>query len=181
MIELPKRSVTRFFIPLIDVLTLLFCIFLLMPIVSPAEGAGETVDQAEELARLKRDNERLRGEGGANLRRLTEELERLRREKAKVLQERLATRVLEIDGATGKLYYYDPDRVEIRNRADAVALLDRDRRKAKSRELFYLMLYPRGGSKDYPTRQQLEDYERWFDEVALRLDIPGAGLEGGRP
>src|SRR5262249_55125131 len=34
VITLPRRSVTRFFIPLIDVLILLFCIFLLMPFVS---------------------------------------------------------------------------------------------------------------------------------------------------
>ena len=34
MIERPKRSVTRFFVPLIDVLILLFCIFLLMPFVA---------------------------------------------------------------------------------------------------------------------------------------------------
>ena len=33
MIQMPRRSVTRFFIPLIDVLILLFCIFLLMPLV----------------------------------------------------------------------------------------------------------------------------------------------------
>ena len=33
MIQMPRRSVTRFFIPLIDVLTVLFGIFLLMPIV----------------------------------------------------------------------------------------------------------------------------------------------------
>ncbi len=30
MIHMPRRNVTRFFIPLIDVLILLFCIFLLM-------------------------------------------------------------------------------------------------------------------------------------------------------
>ena len=41
MIELPRRSVTRFFIPLIDVLTLLFCIFLLMPVMKgKADGPG---------------------------------------------------------------------------------------------------------------------------------------------
>ena len=34
MIERPKRAVTRFFVPLIDVLILLFCIFLLMPFVA---------------------------------------------------------------------------------------------------------------------------------------------------
>ena len=38
MLTPPRRSVTRFFIPLIDVLILLFCIFLLMPYVSPTEG-----------------------------------------------------------------------------------------------------------------------------------------------
>ena len=31
MIVLPRRSVTRFFIPMIDVLILLFCAFLLVP------------------------------------------------------------------------------------------------------------------------------------------------------
>ena len=34
MIQLPRRSVTRFFIPLVDVLTLLFCVFLIMQAVS---------------------------------------------------------------------------------------------------------------------------------------------------
>ena len=39
MIQMPRRSVTRFFIPLIDVMTLLFCIFLLMPMIqSTGEG-----------------------------------------------------------------------------------------------------------------------------------------------
>ncbi|MEN9673721.1 MAG: hypothetical protein RL553_1986, partial [Planctomycetota bacterium] len=38
MIQLPKRSVTRFFIPLIDVLILLFCVFLFLPMV----GQGDT-------------------------------------------------------------------------------------------------------------------------------------------
>ena len=40
MIQLPKRSVTRFFIPLIDVLILLFCVFLFLPMV----GQGDTPD-----------------------------------------------------------------------------------------------------------------------------------------
>ena len=41
MITLPRRSVTRFFIPMIDVLTLLFCIFLLMPFVEKEAGSGK--------------------------------------------------------------------------------------------------------------------------------------------
>ena len=44
MIDRPKRSVTRFFVPLIDVLILLFCIFLLMPFVSTS---GESRTRAE--------------------------------------------------------------------------------------------------------------------------------------
>ena len=48
MIVMPRRSVTRFFIPLIDVLLLLFVVFLLMPIANLEEleqqrqSAGET-------------------------------------------------------------------------------------------------------------------------------------------
>ena len=41
MIRPPQRSITRFFIPLIDVLILLFCIFLLMPFVSNPEGTPD--------------------------------------------------------------------------------------------------------------------------------------------
>ena len=39
MIQFPRRSVTRFFIPLIYVLTLLFCIFLMMPAVKKVTDA----------------------------------------------------------------------------------------------------------------------------------------------
>src|SRR5262245_13474597 len=46
MIRPPRRAVTRFLIPFIDVLILLFCIFLLMPFVartdiSPANDSNE--------------------------------------------------------------------------------------------------------------------------------------------
>src|ERR1700736_3260768 len=102
MIELPRRSVTRFFIPLIDVMTLLFCIFLLLPIVKPtdpatgAEGtslAGATgpltPGERQDLESLRREIERNR-----------REIDRLRQEKSDTLQ-RLAIRVLEIDADTG--------------------------------------------------------------------------------
>jgi polyhydroxyalkanoate synthesis regulator phasin len=141
MIQLPRRSVTRFFIPLIDVLTLLFCIFLLMPVFK--EGSPATKADAEASARAleaekraRRDLEqqlqrrlreltateqRLKGflDRQAELDKTREELDRLRRELARLrkekidtLQKRLAIRVLEIDADTGKLYYYDPSRPE---------------------------------------------------------------------
>ena len=46
MIHMPHRSVTRFFIPLIDVLLLLFGIFLLMPIASESELEGHRQESA---------------------------------------------------------------------------------------------------------------------------------------
>jgi hypothetical protein len=183
VIRLPQRSVTRFFIPLIDVLTLLFCIFLVMPLVGQSEGEADA-SRAEKERQLNEELEALRRNQPDLSRRLQDELERLRHEKVQALKERLAVRVLEIDGSTGKLYYRDPDRIEIRNQADARELIDRDRRLRGigQRELYYLVLYPRDRKSVYPTEGQRQDYERWFDGVALAFDIPGAApARGKRP
>src|SRR5581483_12214713 len=117
MIQLPRRSVTRFFIPLIDVLTLLFCIFLVMPL---AQSNEESL--TEELRQKEAELERLHNQG-ADTRVLQEELDQLRK------QLRLAdrfppTRVLEIEPETGQLFYRNPQRVNIRNLDDAQALID---------------------------------------------------------
>jgi hypothetical protein len=187
MIQLPRRSVTRFFIPLIDVLTLLFCIFLLMPLVQgsaePAEEPAATPE--EEVERLRRLVDQLRREREQTPDKLREELERLRQEKSQVLQERLAVRVLEIDGKDGKLYYNDPTgRAEVRDAADAQALIERDRKAADEakRELYYLILYPRTRSI-YPRRDQRETYDRWFKGAAHGWDVPGEppGSRGTTP
>jgi hypothetical protein len=174
MIRLPQRSVTRFFIPLIDVLTLLFAIFLLLPMVKPSGGAEEDL-----LAREKRLRDELalreKKAGGESTQELREEIDRLRKEKVKALQDRLAVRVLEIDGKDGKLYYRDPERIEIAGRADARELIERDRRErgVGQRELYYLILYPRDRNSPYPTRGQREKYDHWFEGVALGYDVPG--------
>src|SRR6266852_2154256 len=116
MIQLPRRSVTRFFIPLIDVLLLLFCIFLLMPLV---QGSGDNpADETEavrqeRLRKLEEELDRLRRQLRDTPQDVRAELEKLRQEKIQTLQEKLAIRVLEIDAATGKLYYRDPERIEI--------------------------------------------------------------------
>ncbi len=180
MIRLPHRSVTRFFIPLIDVLTLLFCIFLVMPMVGQSETDQDAAARAERERQLNEELKTLRREQPDLSRRLQEELDRLRHDKVQALKERLAVRVLEIDGSTGKLYYRDPDRLEIRNQADAREMIDRDRRQraAAQRELYYLILYPRDRNSNFPTEGQRQSYERWFDGVALAFDIPGAVPEG---
>lgn len=184
MIHLPHRSVTRFFIPLIDVMTLLFCIFLLMPIVEggpsgdrAAPGTPPTAALSEqerkELEELRGKVERLEAAGGLSARE-RRELERIRREKIQELQKRLAIRVLEIDENNGKLYYYDPDRVEITSEADAHDLIRRERQRAGNREVFFLFLYPRRIT-GFPAKEQDQQYDRWFEGVAHGKDNPRAG------
>src|SRR5262249_62187568 len=106
--HMPRRSVTRFFIPLIDVLTLMFCIYLLMPVMKPAADAGESptarpgehlsAEERRELDRLRRekrawdDLERLKRERDA----LLDQLGKLQREKIDTLQQQLAVRGLQI-------------------------------------------------------------------------------------
>ena len=177
MIVLPKRSVTRFFVPLIDVLILLFCIFLLMPFVSAPNSANslvavdnppETVmpPQVAELQQQLADERR--------------RVQRLLRERSE-LAERINVTVLEIDAATGRLYGFDAasadPRLEIRDQADAQRIIDRQKRLSGSREVFFLILYPRELT-GYPLQRQVEKYRRWFKDVPHGFDNPWAGLGG---
>ncbi len=189
MIHAPKRSVTRFFIPLIDVLILLFCIFLLMPLVENVEARegeqvslspGQSLELIQEVDRLRREVDQLRGtrEGPADLR---AEIARLRHEKLLALKDRLVIRTLQIDPQTGVLTYQDPEKKSIRTQNDALELIDRDRKQSKGGEVYYLILYPRERSSGFPTVEQRADYERWFQGVALGFDIPARGPGGKQP
>jgi hypothetical protein len=173
VIRPPHRSVTRFFIPLIDVLTLLFCIFLLMPYVKPAEG--EAADAAAARPGAASVEEPAPGDVAA----LTREVEELRRERDRLREQReqvlnrLVIHVLEIDRDTGLLYDYDPERVPVANQADAQALIDRERRRVGGRELYFLILFPREPS-GFPLRRQVAAYDKWFRDVPHGFDSPFA-------
>jgi hypothetical protein len=173
MIEMPRRSITRFFIPMIDVMTLLFCIYLLMPI---AKDPAAPEDLAEMAARLKSEIEPAQGDPNEQLLlRLREELAKLQKLNAEALQQRLAVRVLEIDGKTGQLFYRDPDPIEITGPADARRLIARDREfHGSARELYYLILCPRDRTSGFPTREDRRNFALWFEGVALSYDEPGA-------
>jgi hypothetical protein len=182
MIQLPRRSVTRFFIPLIDVLTLLFCIFLLLPLIkSTGDGASAqdqpAVDGKDAHAGpkdMKRAREAERAEQD-RLKAARQELADIRKEKMEALQQRLFIRVLEIDADTGRLFYQEGDqRTEIRNQSDALKLISRHRDEAGERELYYLFMYPRRLT-GYPQRSQIQRYMGWFKEVAHGVDNPLAG------
>jgi hypothetical protein len=184
MIVMPRRSVTRFFIPLIDVLTLLFCIFLLMPLFreeaspetvaaeAPSDLAQENENLQRELRRRKDEIKRLQIEYQLPIDRdrLSAEVDRLRKEKNQVLAERLFVRVLEFDPRSGALFYPDPaapgkQGLKITSAELAGDLIRRHQQQAGARELYYVFLFPRADSS-YPTEEQFEQYRRWFAGVA---------------
>jgi hypothetical protein len=172
MIALPRRSVTRFFIPLIDVLTVLFCIFLLMPLVRSPQPVMESVAAGEQVTEASAPAD---GPTGELVRQEREELERLQREKIETLQQRLYVRVLEIDADNGKLFTHEGNqRLEIANQAAAERLIARQKQEAAGKELYYLFLFPRRLT-GYPEERQAKQYENWFKGIAHGKDNPLGG------
>ncbi|MCI0701013.1 MAG: hypothetical protein L0241_08015 [Planctomycetia bacterium] len=170
MITPPRRAVTRFFIPLIDVLILLFCIFLLMPFVS-GPPSTEPID-----AKPPDPKEKLPTDVGELQRQLIEARDRLARmEKANraSVSERLSVRILDIDENTGTLYYFDPDRIDIRTEAEALRLIADQRNIATKaggvKELLFVFRYPRKQT-GFPTAPQVQEIERWFRDVPHMFD-----------
>jgi hypothetical protein len=144
----------------------------------PEETAADVAALEDQIRQKEQELEQIRASGRDLPRELRDEIEKLRREKGKALQKRLAVRVLEIDGVSGKLYYRDPERIPVPDEAAAHALIESDRRKLGQKELYYLILYPRSRGSTYPTVAQRQQYDRWFESVALGYDIPGTPQGG---
>lgn len=170
MIISPRRSVTRFFIPLIDVLILLFCIFLLMPFVSgppTPDPAAETKTPPEKPlpTDVKVLQEMLKEE---QLR-----VARLEKERTAKLTDRLTVRVLEIDPNTGVLFHYNPDRQDITSEDQAIRYITTQKALASkggvAKDVFFLIRYPRGNPR-YPTTTQEEQMNQWFKDVPFGFD-----------
>lgn len=174
MIVLPRRSVTRFFIPLIDVLILLFCIFLLMPFVSgpPAPDAPDpkTEPPKEVLPTSVEELQRELSEARARLKRM-EAAAQTR------ITDRLSVRVLQIDRKDGTLYYYDPDRQEIRTEADVLKLVARQKTIATMaggvKDVLFLILLPSKSS--FPTQEQVNQIRAWFRDIPIGFERADAG------
>ncbi len=194
MITLPRRAVTRFFIPLIDVLILLFCIFLLMPIAEEgaAKAAGEEKLSPGEAMRLRQELDRLRTQiallertrESPRTQELLDEVQRLRQQAQRSVTDRLVIRTLQVDPQNGELVYYDPERLVVRDQKDALDLADRDRQTVAGtgRELYYLVLVPREWGKGLalrPTRDDFDRVERWLKDVPHGWDVPQRGRPGG--
>ncbi len=169
MIQRPKRAVTFFFVPLIDVLILLFCIFLLMPFVSPKDD--EPTPEPKVVPKVEDPLPK-------DVRELREELEKARREVIRLrsergnLADRMSVKVLEIDPKDGRLFYLqDGERVSVATQASAETLITLHKRSSGTREPFFLILYPRQRS-GFPEQQQADDYARWFKDVQFQFDRP---------
>lgn len=173
MLDMPRRSVTRFFIPLIDVLTLLFCVFLVMPMAKGTMQSAESSEE-EEIKRLRAEVERLKSLGAEEPERIRKELEELRSAKAAVLKDRIVPRILEIDGNNGKLYYQGAKgRVELTGPESVRDLIEMDRRRLGDKsEVVYILQYPRDANSDYPTLADEERFKTWLKDVPLRSDAP---------
>lgn len=182
MIHMPHRSVTRFFIPLIDVLLLLFCIFLLMPIArereleSQQDSAGDLADRLELLEReLERKTLELQRFEDlrlvqAELEKIKEEIDRLRKEARKPVAQKISVYVLGI-GPKGELSYYDwkdQKPVPVTDEKSAHDLIAKHEQEAKGRELYYVFLYPRPET-GFPTLAQERQYKAWFEAVGHSL------------
>lgn len=193
MIQLPRRSVTRFFIPLIDVLVLLFGIFLLMPmsgLIRPSEDEGEAgPDSAtsrglsaaarRELAQLRREKQQWRDLEDLlqQKQKLEQLLQQLKRDWPDVLQQRFTVRTLPM-ADDGRLFYYDPRREQERlveiTRANVADFLVAQQLAAGGKDVYYLLMYPRpaAGLPAYPLRRQREEFDEWFRGVPHGYEIP---------
>jgi septal ring factor EnvC (AmiA/AmiB activator) len=172
MIERPKRSVTRFFVPLIDVLILLFCIFLLMPFVD-STGEAVTPDPGTK-------NKSVEDELPTDIVQLQRELAKAKTDLARLQAEKnnvadnLSVKVLQIDPKNGKLYYLqDGERIDVGDQKSALTLINVHKQRSGAKEPFFLLLYPRERS-GYPEQQQADAYARWFKDVQHQFDKPYA-------
>lgn len=178
MIQLPERSVTRFFIPLIDVLLLVLGMFLLLPIAQGEGADGEPTDLKQEARKLKRDVDRLRLEQFEANTKLSD----LRRERGHLLNQKLGIKVLEIDPRQGVLFTYGDrgERIDVKSEADARRLIERHKDEVGGRELYYLFLYPRQDT-GFPSQEQHQQHERWFAAVPHGVDNPRRVRQGAGP
>jgi hypothetical protein len=179
MIRLPRRSVTRFFIPMIDVLTLLFCMFLLLPIfreneaISQQEEAGgkdKGSDPEHEVQRREQELQRLDSER----KRLEALVAGLDKKRLDFLEKNVYVRVLTINPRDGSLWYFDPAEpakapVQIATEADARQLIARHRKEAGPLLLQYQFDRPYDPTVSFtiqPTQELHNRYAAWFRDVA---------------
>jgi DNA repair exonuclease SbcCD ATPase subunit len=174
--QLPRRSVTFFFVPLIDVLLLLFCIFLLMPFV-PEEDT-KTRDRIESVDELENRIKALLKQIEEYRQKLSNYQEKQIPVASKSFQERVkglaaSMRILDFLPDREGFSFYDPKtgKTEIfetrvaKSQKDVERLIKRLEDEAGTQELVFMFLTPRVDS-GYPTVLQKQKYQNWFHNRA---------------
>lgn len=178
MIHTPRKAVTRFFVPLIDVLILLFCIFLLLPFVSEPQPIDPNESKAPEkpLPEDAKELQKMVQELQSDLKRAQIDIKELEKQRVKQVNENLSVRVLEVDPTDGTLFYYvkvagGSERRPIKAKADVTDLVAQQKAIAGGRDVFFLIMLPRkvGG---FPTAPQLDQMRKWFEGLPLGVDVP---------
>jgi len=185
MIQMPRRSVTRFFIPLIDVLILLFCIFLLLEYGNESKFDQQSADVELQAAIDAKNIQTLIERGKefekyekllpqlTELEKLRDEVERLRGINQKNLQDRAMVLIIDIESKDGTISWYDETNaampiLKITDAKVAQKLFDRHLLEAKGREVYYYFMPPRP-LLGYPTAKQMRTYKDWFAKTANSL------------
>lgn len=190
MIETPKRSVTRFFIPLIDVLILLFGVLIVLPVseqrnaiaVETEDGKSEQVGEQqirnfkEQIKKLEKELEDLR-----KMQPIPEEL----RKRLELLEKDPAALLviykLHINPDNGFLFYDDGiSREQIKSERDLLLLirphvngvLDRQKKAPPpgggKYQLLYVLQYPLKKTF-FPTRDQEQKYLTWSEKIQSEI------------
>ena len=169
MIERPKRSVTRFFVPLIDVMILLFCIFLLMPFVSTDPNVEPEPKAKAKTAEpeLPRDVKELQAE----LERTRREVERLKAEQASPADHvsvKVVTFSREKGGKKpGKFsYVHNDEKIDLESKAAADTLITIHRRESGKNAMLFLIVYPLDTPLDNPDLVKLAE---WFGSIKYQF------------
>jgi hypothetical protein len=173
VIERPKRAVTRFFIPLIDVLILLFCIFLLLPFTNQPGTAKSADNQAEEKKEMTRE-ELLRENAGLRLElaKAQKDIRQLQEERTNPA-EKVAPFVIEIEPSQGHLIYYSGGKARrINDQRDAQEVIDQHKRRIGiGKDPLFIIMMPRQFSV-WPSAPQLAMYQSWFKDVPAQINNP---------
>jgi len=174
------HSPTRFLIPMIDVLLMLFGLFMVAQVMRTEDAAnarGENQKtQTLEPQREKDNAEELRKKLAELTIQLGKERESLRNASAAQLAGMISVRSMEIDPLDGHL---KTDAGEtIRNEVQARSLIDLDRRRQvvpsgeAEKKLVYLLRYPKARESGFPTIRQKQDLGRWFSGTVVTYEIP---------
>ncbi len=187
MIHMPRRSVTRFFIPLIDVLILLFCIFLLLEFNTESKYDEQSIDfelQTASSATVQEELERRTKELQKfedlkpqldKVEELLARIKQLEEVNQRDVQDRMYFREININRNDGTISFYDTaadDPIKkIESKQDAETLIARHAKEAKGRVVYYYFLFPvpRGA---FPRLPQVNSYASWFDVKGVATNLP---------